>query len=166
MEQRGDHAGALLVRLPLQSGGIIALLNPTAMQDYRKLVVWKRAHCFVVAAYKTLAAFPPEERYALTSQLRRALISIPTNLVEGRSRHSPRSFASFIDISGGSAAEVEYLLLLSHDLGYLDESRHAPLATEIEEIRRMLGALHTEVSTRVEEGRSRRAVAPSLPANG
>ena len=136
------------------------------MQDYRKLVVWKRAHRFVVTAYKTLTAFPPEERYALTSQMRRALISVPTNLVEGRSRHSARSFASFIDISGSSAAEVEYLFLLSRDLGYLDERIHAPLAEEIDEIRRMLGALHTEVSTRIERRRNRSAVPPSLTANG
>jgi four helix bundle protein len=118
------------------------------MQDYRKLVVWQRAHRFAVSAYKALSSFPPEEKYALTSQLRRALVSIPTNLVEGRSRHSAPSFASFIDVAGSSAAEVEYLLLLSNQLGYLDEATHAPLAKEIDEIRRMLGALHSQVTAR------------------
>jgi four helix bundle protein len=136
------------------------------MQDYRKLVVWQRAHRFVLVAYQTLPSFPPTEKYALTSQLRRALVSIPTNLVEGRSRHSSPSFAAFIDVAGSSAAEVEYLLLLSRDLGYLDEPIHASLAAEIDEIRRMLGALHSQVSTRATERRSRRAVPPSLDANG
>ena len=117
------------------------------MHDYRKLVVWQRAHRFVLSAYKTLPGFPPTEKYALASQLRRALVSVPANLVEGRSRHSAPSFAAFIDVAGSSAAEVEYLLLLSRDLGYLEDARHAPLAIEIDEIRRMLGALHSQVTT-------------------
>ena len=135
------------------------------MQDYRKLVVCHRAHRFALSAYKTLPAFPPAERYALTSQLRRALVSVPTNLVEGRSRHSAPSFAAFIGVAGSSAAEVEYLLLLSRDLGYLEDERHARLATEIDEIRRMLGALHSQVTTRADERRNRNAVPPSLNAN-
>jgi four helix bundle protein len=135
------------------------------MQDYKKLVVWQRAHRFVLSAYKTLPSFPSAEKYALTSQLRRALVSVPTNLVEGRSRHSAPSFAAFIDVAGSSAAEVEYLLLLSRDLGYLEEVRHAPLATDIDEIRRMLGALHSQVAIRANERRNRPAVPPSLDAN-
>jgi four helix bundle protein len=136
------------------------------MQDYRKLVVWQRAHRFVLSAYRLLPTFPPAEKYALTSQLRRALVSVPTNLVEGRSRHSSASFAAFIDVAGSSAAEVEYLLFLSSELGYLEESRHADLAADIEEIRRMLGALHSQVATRAIERRNRPAVPPSLNANG
>ena len=135
------------------------------MQDYRKLVVWQRAHRFALAAYRTLPSFPAAEKYALTSQLRRALVSVPTNLVEGRSRHSTPSFAAFIDVAGSSAAEVEYLLLLSRDLGYLAEATHASLATDIEEIRRMLGALYTQVSTRTNERRNLPSVPPSLNAN-
>ena len=135
------------------------------MQDYRKLVVWQRAHRFVLSAYRTLPTFPAAEKYALTSQLRRALVSVPTNLVEGRSRHSAASFAAFIDVAGSSAAEVEYLLLLSRELGYLDDVRHAPLATDIDEIRRMIGALHSQVTTHVQERRNRSAVPPSLDAN-
>ena len=136
------------------------------MQDYRKLVVWQRAHRFVLSAYRVLPSFPDAEKYALTSQLRRALVSVPTNLVEGRSRHSAPSFAAFIDVAGSSAAEVEYLLLLSHDLGYLASQRHAPLAADIDEIRRMLAALHFRVATRAYERRDRSAVPPSLNANG
>jgi four helix bundle protein len=140
--------------------------DPTGMQDYRKLVVWQRAHRFVVVAYERLAAFPSDERYELTSQLRRALVSVPTNLVEGRSRNSARSFAAFVDIAAGSAAEVEYLLLLARDLGYLEESVHRQLANEIDEIRRMLGALRARVSTRLEVRNARRSLPPSLNADG
>lgn len=136
------------------------------MQDYRKLVVWQRAHRLVIAAYERLAAFPADERYELTSQLRRALVSIPTNLVEGRSRLSPRAFAAFIDIAAGSAAEVEYLFLLARDVGYLDETAHKGLAKEINEIRRMLSALRTQVATRADERRARGSPPASLDANG
>lgn len=132
------------------------------MQDYRKLVVWQRAHRFVIAAYERLAAFPADERYELTSRLRRALVSIPTNLVEGRSRASPRAFAAFIDIATGSAAEVEYLLLLARDLGYLEESAHQRLAREIDG--NPSDARRAPPSSR--DTRRRTAIPPSLNANG
>jgi four helix bundle protein len=136
------------------------------MQDYRKLVVWQRAHRLVLSAYQVLQHFPPHERYELTSQLRRALVSVPTNLVEGRSRRSAASFAAFIDVAAASAAEVEYLLLLARDLGYVDDTAHAPLSREIDEIRRMLAALWSQVNTRVENRTRRRPKPPSLNANG
>ncbi|MFL5561545.1 MAG: four helix bundle protein [Gemmatimonadaceae bacterium] len=105
------------------------------MQDYRKLLVWRRSHSFVVASYAAIARFPRDERFELTSQLRRALVSIPANLAEGRSRRSERSFAAFIDIASGSAAEAEYLLFLAHEVGYLNAQDYAPLEVEIDEIR-------------------------------
>ena len=126
------------------------------MQDYRKLVVWNRAHSFVLAAYRAISLFPTEERFALTSQTRRALISIPANIAEGRSRVSERSFASFLDIAGSSAAEADYLLLLARDLGYLEPPRYEPLGVEIDEIRRMLNALRLTVTDRAGRVRPRR----------
>ena len=116
------------------------------MQDYRKLHVWRRSHRFVVAVYGIIADFPREERFELTAQLRRALVSIPTNIAEGRSRNSEKSFAAFVDIASGSAAETEYLLLLAHEVGYIGAEAHAPLAGEIDEIRRMLHALHAHLA--------------------
>ena len=126
------------------------------MQDYRKLVVWSRAHSFVLSADRALRGFPAEERFALTSQTRRALISIPANIAEGRSRMSERSFAAFLDIAGSSAAEADYLLLLANDLGYLAPVEYEPLGLDIAEIRRMLNTLRLTVADRADRVRARR----------
>ena len=125
------------------------------MQDFRKLVVWNRAHSFVLSAYRATAGFPRDERFALTSQTRRALVSIPSNIAEGRSRASDRFFASFLDIAGSSAAEMEYLLFLAGELGYLTQRVYVPLGTEIDEIRRMLNSLRMAVTDRADRTRRR-----------
>jgi four helix bundle protein len=82
------------------------------MQDYRELKVWGRSHRFVLEIYKATKAFPKEELYGLTSQLRRAAASIPTNLAEGSGRGTTRELAQFVQIAAGSASEVDYLLIL------------------------------------------------------
>ena len=96
--------------------------------------------------YRATAAFPRDELYGLTSQLRRAAVSIPANLAEGRCRHIDRDFRRFVGIALGSASEVEYHLLLSHDLGYIDETRYQDLAKQVEEIKRMLSSLYDRLS--------------------
>jgi four helix bundle protein len=126
------------------------------MQDYRKLVVWSRAHSFVLSAYRAIRMFPPDERFSLTAQTRRALISIPANIAEGRSRASERSFASFLDIAGSSAAGVDYLLLLAHELGYLDPRTYQPPGEQVVDVRRMLNPLQAIVSDRAERRQPRR----------
>jgi len=80
------------------------------MANYRKLIVWQRAHQLALEVYRLTENFPKSEQYSLTSQLKRAVLSIPTNIVEGYNRKSKREFAYFIDIALGSLAEVEYLL--------------------------------------------------------
>lgn len=86
------------------------------MKDFRSLQVWEKAHRLALEIYKATQDFPREESYGLTSQLRRAAASIPTNIAEGCGRGSDRELAQFIQIAVGSASEVEYLLELSHDL--------------------------------------------------
>jgi len=85
------------------------------MKDFRKLDVWAKAHALTLAIYRVTAGFPTEERYGLTSQLRRACVSIPTNIAEGCGRNSDAELARFAEIAMGSSSEVEYLLLLSRD---------------------------------------------------
>ena len=116
------------------------------MQDFRKLAVWQKAHELVLAVYRSTATFPRDELYGLTSQLRRAAVSVPTNLAEGRCRRSERDFRRFVGIAMGSASEVEYHLLLSHDLGYIDKARYQEFARQVEEIKRMLSALYERLS--------------------
>jgi len=115
------------------------------VQDFRKLKVWQRAHALTLNVYGATVGFPVEERYGLTSQLRRATASIPTNIAEGCGRGSDQDFARFLQIAMGSASEVEYLLLLALDLKFLDNAVHGSLHSGAEEIKRMLSALLTKL---------------------
>ena len=114
------------------------------MQNFRDLKVWQRSHQFALQIYRMTSRFPAHEQYGVTSQLRRAASSVPTNLAEGSKRRQPRDYARFINIAESSLAETEYLLILSQDLGYLQVDP-APLFAEIVEISRMLHGLHTKV---------------------
>jgi four helix bundle protein len=110
------------------------------MQDFKSLKVWQKAHQLTLNVYKATAGFPPEERYGLTSQTRRACASIPANIAEGCGRDSDAEFARFLLISMGSASELEYHLLLSHDLGFLASTDCDPLSENLAEVKRMLNA--------------------------
>jgi four helix bundle protein len=109
------------------------------------LDVWRRSHKLTLAIYHLTQCFPSFEQFGLTAQLRRACCSIPTNLAEGKERSGARAFASFVDFAAGSAAEVEYQLLLARDLGYLQFEEHATLAEQLVVIRRMLTALRNSL---------------------
>ena len=99
-----------------------------------------------MAVYGVPAVLPAYAVDGLTSQLRRAAVSVPANLAEGRCRRGDRDFRRFVGIAMGSASEVEYHLLLSHDLGYIDETRYQDLAKQVEEIKRMLSSLYDRLS--------------------
>lgn len=111
------------------------------MQDYKKLTIWVRAHQFVLDIYSTSRSFPEDERYGLTSQIRRASASIVANIVEGSVKGSKADFKRYLHISLGSAAETEYFLLLAKDLGILEAGKHHILAKEVDEIKKMLSGL-------------------------
>ncbi|WP_221028833.1 four helix bundle protein [Actomonas aquatica] len=111
------------------------------MKDYRDLEVWRRSHDLVLAVYRASQCFPNDERFGLTSQLRRSAASIPANLAEGCGRHSDAELARYVEISHGSASETEYHLLLARDLGFLEAGAHESLADEVGQIKRMLGSL-------------------------
>lgn len=111
------------------------------MQDFRKLKVWAKAHELALDIYRTSMEFPPEERYGLTAQVRRAAVSVPSNIVEGTSRGTDADLARFIQIAIGSASEAEYQLLLARDLVFLHEEHNERLGQATVEVRRMLIAL-------------------------
>ncbi|TCI92604.1 four helix bundle protein [Tenacibaculum sp. M341] len=115
------------------------------MRDYKKYEVWKKSHKLALEVYNQTKSFPKEEMYAITSQLRRASLSIPTNIVEGTSRNSEKEFAYFINIASGSSAEVEYLLEFSKSLKYLSEEQHIMLHKEVLAIRKMLNVLYKKL---------------------
>lgn len=111
------------------------------MQDFHKLVVWQKAHTWVLNVYKFTNRFPDTERFGLTSQLRRAAASIPANVAEGCGRGGRNEFSRFVQIAMGSASESEYHVLLAKDLGYLKPSDYESLRLGIQEVKRMLASL-------------------------
>jgi four helix bundle protein len=110
------------------------------MQDFRNLMVWQNAHALTLDVYRNTRNFPVEERYGLTSQLRRACASVPANLAEGCARGSDTDFARFINVAAGSASETDYHLLLARDLRYFGDSGYEPLFQQVSEVKRMLNS--------------------------
>jgi four helix bundle protein len=115
------------------------------VQRFTELKVWERSHLLVLELYRLTAGFPPDERYGLVSQLRRAAVSVPNNIAEGSKRDSNPEYARFLNIAEGSLTETEYLLMLSRDLGYLPTEKAKALLLEVDAIARMLSALRKKV---------------------
>ena len=111
------------------------------MRDFRDLKVWEKAHRLTLAAYKATSTFPQHELFGLTSQLRRASVSIPANIAEGCGRSGSPELARFLRIAFGSASELEYHIILSADLCYLNKSNSKHLIKQVTEVKRMLTSL-------------------------
>ncbi len=117
------------------------------MRDFRKIQVWQKSHDLTLRLYKITSTFPKEELYGLTSQIRRASASIPSNIAEGCGRDTQTELARFVHIAAGSASELDYHLLLSHDLGYINKETYQELENSISEIKRMLHGFEKTVSS-------------------
>ena len=117
------------------------------MQDFRKLKVWERSHDLTLRIYELTSRFPREEIYGLTSQIRRACASIPTNISEGCGRETPADFARFLQIAMGSASETEYLILLAHHLKYFSAKQYVELTDTIVSVKKMLTSLAKSIRT-------------------
>ena len=118
-------------------------MNPqqTGIQDYKDLIVWQNSIDLVTQVYAVTAIFPNREQYGLTSQMRRAAVSIPSNIAEGQSRASAAEFRQFLSISLGSAGELETQLIIAARLKYIAEDESIRLCESVVEIRRMLRGL-------------------------
>jgi four helix bundle protein len=108
------------------------------MKDFRELKVWEKGHELSLAVYRATARFPNEERYGLTSQMRRASVSVPANIAEGCGRGSDAELARFLQIAAGSANELEYHLLLANQLEMLNSLEYERLTKQVTEVKRML----------------------------
>jgi four helix bundle protein len=117
------------------------------MRDFKKIQVWEKAHKLTLQLYKITSSFPKDELYGLTSQIRRAASSIPANIAEGSGRNTQVELARFIHIAGGSASELEYHLILAHDLGYIDSKIYSELDFAVNEIKRMLHGFEKTVQS-------------------
>ncbi len=111
------------------------------MGDYRDLKVWEKAMNLTEGIYVITKGFPREELYGLTSQMRRAAVSIPSNIAEGQGRGSDREFARFLEIAHGSLAELDTQLLISLRLGYINSTKVKEIQNSMEEIGKMIRAL-------------------------
>lgn len=105
------------------------------MRDFKKYDIWQLSHLLTLEVYKLTSLFPKEEMYGLTSQIRRATSSIPTNISEGCGRNSDKEFNQFLNIALGSANETEYLLILSKDLNYISEEQFSDVDSKINTIK-------------------------------
>jgi four helix bundle protein len=110
------------------------------MKDFGDLQIWTRSHQLTLEIYKLTRTYPKEETYGLVSQMRRSTSSIPTNIAEGCGRNTDADFARFLDMSMGSGSELEYQLILSHDLSYISPQAYESNLAELIEIKRMLNA--------------------------
>jgi four helix bundle protein len=111
------------------------------VQSYRDLVVWKKSMALVLNVYRCTQAFPKIETYGLTSQLRRAVISVPSNIAEGQGRLSTGEFRQFLGNARGSLMEVETQILVAQDLGYFDQNQSEALLSATAEVGRILNGL-------------------------
>ena len=117
------------------------------MRDFRKIQVWQKSHELALRLYKVTSVFPREELYGLTSQIRRASASIPSNIAEGCGRNTQTELARFVHIASGSASELDYHLLLAHDLGFINQEIYLELVNMVSEIKRMLHGFEKTVSS-------------------
>jgi four helix bundle protein len=116
-------------------------LSSGKSRSYQDLRVWKEAVDFVNEVYLITAKFPSTEIYGLTNQIRRAAVSIPSNIAEGQGRNSPKEFRQFLGIALGSIGEVETQLIISEKIEYLSQNELIPLLTRLDDFRKMLKSL-------------------------
>jgi len=117
--------------------------------SYKSLIVWQKSIKLVKLVYKLTQAFPNEEKFGLTSQIRRAAVSIPSNIAEGQARRTTGDYIRFVSMAEGSLAELETQLIIAIDLGFCINSDNAECFSLLTEIRKMLNALRRSLLARL-----------------
>ena len=115
------------------------------MRNYKNYLVWQMSHQLTLKIYRITKDFPKAEQFGIVSQIQRAAVSVPTNIAEGAGRDSDIDFRRFLSISAGSICEVGYLLLLSKELGYIDESLFDQTILDVESIQKALNSLISKI---------------------
>ena len=108
------------------------------MHQFKELEIWKRSRFFCSEIYQVTSSFQSDEKFGLTNQLRRAAVSIPSNIAEGSSRNSNKDFSRFLEIAIGSAYEIETQILIASDLGFITPPESENLTSELAEIIKMI----------------------------
>lgn len=117
------------------------------VKTFRDLKVWQKAHALVLNVYKITQYFPKEEKFGLVAQLRRSASSIPTNVIEGHKRKGKKEFLYFLNLADASLEETKYHLILSRDLGYIEDGPFEKMSNQCDEVGRMLCGLQKSIST-------------------
>ena len=117
------------------------------VRSHRELTVWRKGMDLVVEVYRLSAGFPRDEMYRLTSQLTRAVVSVPANIAEGNARGTPRDYARFVGIAKGSLMETETFLFLAIRLGYISKDDARPALALLTEVSKMLTRLRSRLSS-------------------
>jgi four helix bundle protein len=120
------------------------------MRNYRELQVWSKAHSLTLELYRVSRGFPREEMFGVTSQLRRAAVSVAANLAEGCGRRTGTELARFVRIAMGSASELDYHLLLCRDLGLIKQDDFNQSSSRLTEVRKMLTSFLSTVERQIE----------------
>ena len=122
------------------------------IQSFRDLIAWQKAMALVTEIYRTTDTFPSREIYGLTLQIRKAAVSVPSNIAEGKGRQTKRDYLQFLYRARGSMLETETQLEISRNLGYLEESKFLALFEQAAEAGRILNGLITNVRQQIDDG--------------
>lgn len=127
-------------------------MTDASIQSYRDLKVWQMSRELASEVYRLTSHFPADEKFGLTSQLRRAAVSIASNIAEGHGRHLPKAFNNHLSIARGSASEVETQLIIAADLQFIDVDRIKPPLAKLDEISRMITGLQRSLQRKINQG--------------
>src|ERR1035438_4671842 len=132
----------------------MCLCGGTMGRSYRDLIAWQKAMKFVTQIYEVTQRFPSEERYGFTNQLRRASVSVPSNIAEGQARFSQKEFHHFLSMARGSLVEIETQLLIARNLKYISEANADTLLAAADVLGRILNGLIASIKSRADNGGS------------
>ena len=121
-----------------KSGEFIDIGERLKVTNFKDLIVWQKSHQLTLEIYKITSHFPPDERFGIVNQMRRAAYSIPSNIAEGYSRKSRKEYLQFLNFAKGSLQELKYFIILSHDLNYISYDDKIKLDNSTEEISKIL----------------------------
>ena len=121
----------------------------STLKSYQDLEVWKKSIELAEMVYRVSAQFPPEEKFGLTNQIRRAVVSVPANIAEGAERNATKEFLQFLGIASGSLAETETFLILAERLGMAAKEQTSPLQAQAADVGRMLNGLKRSLRSKI-----------------
>ena len=116
------------------------------MKNFKELKVWQKGIELVAIVYKSTTSFPDEEKYGLSAQMRRAAVSIPSNIAEGHLRKTAKDFKQFLSIARGSCAELETQIIIAHELDFIHGDNFENLSSKIEELSKMLSSFYSKIN--------------------